>query len=253
MPDIPDDVKQKLLQDPAVQKIIMEQVSASGEDAVQALKTPEVQQQILTTCKEKFPEYASAASTKIKAFCNDPETQKQAKYYAGLATSYAAMMPAAIVAQIEQGPAGVRLLAFGGGFASCVNSGLSIINPLGALLATVSYLISAYQLLFSLTTMLFEAKPEWIQKVPSLDRYQDMLIEKCKFMTESQGRGLFYVFQGTLWLSLGSFKKLFNLAIGLWMVFVGILHILIHYGGYQIVAEKVSNQYKKLTSQETPP
>jgi len=209
MSDIPDDVKQKLLQDPAVQKIIMEQASKTGEDAIQALKSPEVQQQMLKTCQEKFPQYASTAGTKIKEFCSDPETQKQAQYYAGLAARYAAMMPAGIVAQIEQGPAGVRLLAFIGGCASCVNSGLDIINPLGALLSTVSYLISAYQVVFSLTTMIFEAKPEWIQKVPSLDKYQDLLIEKCKFMTESLGRGLFYVFQGTLWLSLGSFKKLF--------------------------------------------
>ena len=34
-----------------------------------------------------------------------------------------------------------------------------------------------------------EAKPEWIQQVPGLDGYQNMLIEKAKFLAEAVGRG----------------------------------------------------------------
>jgi len=55
---------------------------------------------------------------------------------------------------------------------------------------------------------------------------------------------------GSPWEASRSF---FNLAIGIWMVFVGILHILIHFGGYQTFAEKVSKHYQKLTTEETPP
>lgn len=35
-----------------------------------------------------------------------------------------------------------------------------------------------------------EAKPEWIQRVPGLNEYQDMLLNKAKFLAESKGRGL---------------------------------------------------------------
>ena len=79
-----------------------------------------------------------------------------------------------------------------------------------------------------------EAPPEYIAKVPGLNGYQertarimlkdldpedekllkcsvlkmmgksvhlqDMLLDKCKFLSETLGRGGFYIFQGTLWL-----------------------------------------------------
>ena len=45
-----------------------------------------------------------------------------------------------------------------------------------------------------------EAKPEWIQKVPGLNEYQDMLLNKAKFLAESKGRGLGAQIVGWLWV-----------------------------------------------------
>lgn len=79
MSGIPDDVKKSLMNDPKVQKAVQDAAEKTGKDAMSALQDPEVQRQIMETCKEKFPEYAGQAKTKIMEFCNDPEVQAAAK------------------------------------------------------------------------------------------------------------------------------------------------------------------------------
>lgn len=244
---IPDDIKQKLMQDPAVQNAMKE----AGKGALESLQDPKVQAQIMETCKEKFPQYASAAKDHIKAFVNDPEVQKQAKHYASVAGAYVMQAGGAFVATIQQGPAGVRFFSFIGGVGSAVVAVLAMINPLKLIFGPVIYVLSGYQLLFSLTTIIFEMPPEWITKVPGVTAYQDMLMDKAKFLTETLGRGLFYVFQGTLWLCFASLQDWDKLLCGLWMVFVGALNIMIHYGGYTVFAEKVAQGYHAL-SRPTP-
>lgn len=248
--DVPDSVKQQLMQDPKVQAAIQEQVKKMGGDALEALKDPKVQQQILDTCKEKFPEYADKAKKQVLEFVNDPEVQRQAKAWANTAGAYALSAGGALIAQIQQGPAGIRFLSFCGGAASFANGIMDLINPLGALVHPVKYTLAVYQMLFSFTTMLFEAKPEWIQKLSGLDKYQDMLMDKAKFLSETLGRGLFYIFQGTLWLCFASLSDVIDLGVGIWMVFVGVLNLLVHFGGYTSFAEKVAEGYQKLSSTE---
>lgn len=241
---IPPELTDSLLADPAVQQAIKRQVVKSGEDVAKALQDPSVQAQILVTCKERFPQYAALARDKIFELSNDPEVQRRARELGTKVVQYAGQAGAMLVAQIEQGPAGVRVLAFLGGLASCVVSALHLINPFGLLTGTVVYVLCFYQMLFSLTTMLFEAQPEWIQRVGGgVDTYQDMLIRKSKFLSEALGRGLFYVFQGSLWLSIAGMADVMELACGAYMVFVGILNILMHYGGYSRFAEKLSKTY----------
>eukprot|EP00413_Alexandrium_margalefii_P009483 CAMPEP_0204541836 /NCGR_PEP_ID=MMETSP0661-20131031/18534_1 /ASSEMBLY_ACC=CAM_ASM_000606 /TAXON_ID=109239 /ORGANISM="Alexandrium margalefi, Strain AMGDE01CS-322" /LENGTH=117 /DNA_ID=CAMNT_0051548533 /DNA_START=1 /DNA_END=351 /DNA_ORIENTATION=+ len=94
----------------------------------------------------------------------------------------------------------------------------------------VGYVLHGYLIAFALTTMLFEAKPEWIAMASGLDVYQNMLLEKAEFLSEVLGRGLFYGFQGTLWLSFASFSALQNFALGLWLLLVAMLHIFMHFG-----------------------
>merc|ERR1719362_757845 len=104
------------------------------------------------------------------------------------------------VGVIEQGPAGIRLIAFFSSVGSVVLSVMAAID-IRNITQPVKYAISIYQVIFSLTSMLFEAKPEWIAKIPGLDGYQNMLIDYVKALTVVGGRGLFYGFQGLLWLS----------------------------------------------------
>jgi len=246
MSGIPDDVKKSLMNDPKVQKAVQDAAEKTGKDAMSALQDPEVQRQIMETCKEKFPEYAGQAKTKIMEFCNDPEVQAAAKKYSAMAGAYVMKAGGALVATIEQGPAGIRFLCFIGSCASVVNSILKLIHISHILATPVKYVLSIYQLLFAITTVLFEAPPEYIAKVPGLNGYQDMLLDKCKFLSETLGRGGFYIFQGTLWLCFASLSDILDLAVGLALVCCGILNLLMHFGGLGKFQEKVRQGYEKL-------
>merc|ERR1711920_57688 len=96
-----------------------------------------------------------------------------------------------------------------------------------------TYLILlSYNLIFSITSMIFEAKPEWIQAVQGLDKYQNMLIEYCVFLATAIGRGLFYAFQGTLWFTFASATPIGFLIVCLGLVFfcLAFIHILMYFG-----------------------
>eukprot|EP00913_Durusdinium_trenchii_P029959 g28074.t1 len=248
-------VQDKILQDPQVQAAVKkagqenmsddkprhnELSSMRGEDA---LSDPAVQAEILKVAKEKFPEAASAAKDKIMEWANDPEVQKQAYQYAGIAAEKVWQSVSQVGSLIEQGPAGVRVLAFVGGVAALAQSIwvlLGLMSPISASTQIPKYVVHFYQLFFATTTMLFEAKPEWIQKVPGLNDYQDLLINKAKFLAEATGRGLFYGFQGTLFLCFGMSDQTATARIGLWFLFMAMLHILMGFGVMpQEVAKKM--------------
>merc|ERR1712008_296613 len=104
--------------------------------------------------------------------------------------------------EVKQGSPFVRLLAFGVSVFSCVLSILHLVNITSFFSDLALYLVSIYQVIFSLTAILFEAKPQWIQAVEEktrapISKYQDLLIDNAKFLTLNGGRGMFYFFQGT--------------------------------------------------------
>merc|ERR1719238_87009 len=101
--------------------------------------------------------------------------------------------------------------------------------------------------------MLYEAKPEWIAKIGPLGKYHDMLLVKAKFISEVLGRGLFYIFQGSLWLAFANLVKIFDLATGCFMVFVGVLHVAMHYGKLGSVAAKMREGYERLATKPSGP
>lgn len=230
-------VRDKILQDPKVQAAIKK----AGEDA---LSDPAVQAEILKVAQEKFPEVASAAKDKILEWANDPQVQAKAYEYAGIAADYAWQSVSQVGDLIEQGPSGVRILAFIGGAAAlvqCIWVLTGLFHPVSASMQIPKYVIHLYQAAFAITTVLFEAKPEWIQKVPGLNDYQDMLLNKAKFLAESTGRGLFYGFQGTLWLCFSSLTAPAELLIGLWFMFLAVLYILM---GFDIMPQEVAKKMK---------
>merc|ERR1712232_70444 len=220
-------IQDALLKDPKVQA----EIQKASHDA---LNDPAVQNALMQAFQEKFPEYAAQARDHILAWARDPDVQARAKQYAGVALGFAADAGNQIMKRIEQGPVGVRLLAFAAGVGSCTNSVLSLIE-IKTLLAghLILYMIAVYQLVFSLTTMLFEAPPEWIQNVQAtialpIDSYHDMLIENCRFLSLSGGRGMFYIFQGTLWLAFATLKNPVTLAVGCFLIFIGALHVMMY-------------------------
>eukprot|EP00927_Polykrikos_kofoidii_P018534 TRINITY_DN1859_c0_g1_i2.p1 TRINITY_DN1859_c0_g1~~TRINITY_DN1859_c0_g1_i2.p1 ORF type:complete len:258 (+),score=41.06 TRINITY_DN1859_c0_g1_i2:114-887(+) len=239
--------REALLKDPRVQECIRQHGEA-------ALKDPEVQAQIVTVCKEKFPQYATMAASQVTVWASDPAVQEQAKAYAGVVLSYVVDAGDSFMGQIEQGPAGVRYLAF---IASLVSMGLAILclTDIGSALGNfVLYMISVYQLLFSATACLFEVSPEtleWLQqktKVP-ISSYQDKMITYAGFLTHNSGRGMFYMYQGSLWLAFSSFtnlRGLLQIGIGVFLCFLGILALLMAKGIMpQTVAAKMRHSYRK--------
>jgi hypothetical protein len=232
-----DELAQKLLADPQVQQAM----AAAGENA---MKDPKVQEAIQKAAmdsgsalakqlQEQGPDALKAATDAALEMASDPEVQAKAKEYAGQAAAaaqkYGAMGADLFVQQIEQGPQGVRAMACLISIVSIVNSVMTVINPL-SLVNPISYVISAYQLMFACSTALFELPPDYMEKVSFLKEYQDVLSKKCNFLTDVMGRGLFYIFQGSLWAGFASLTDLLDLAVTILMVFIGVIHVAMHYG-----------------------
>lgn len=216
-------LRDELLADPAVQDALVR----AGR---KAMSDPAVQEQILRAAEAKGPQAAEAAASKLSEWVSDPDVQSWARARAVEAASGAAVMaangPARLVGLIEQGPTGVRWLAFCVGALSAARSVFDVLQ-VWHILAPVAYLISCYQLLFGLIIMLLEADPVWLMGRPTLNRYQDFLIENAKMLTHSYGRGAFYVFMALLMLG-SDFGVSFLVALAL--LLVGALHWAMHFG-----------------------
>lgn len=215
-----DTVKEALLKDPRVQ----EQLRKRGEDA---LSDPAVQQKIISICQDRFPDVAEQVAQNVAEWADDPEVQRKVRD-AAKQTLFTG--PSRVLALIEQGPSGVRVLAFGGGVASAALAFLSMLNIIQQIAHPIDWIIDSYQLMFSLTTMLFEANPDTIQSVGVLTRWYDYAIKWAPFLTTALGRGLFMVFQGTLWIRESNLTDIPSIAVGTYMIFVGGVLVALHWG-----------------------
>lgn len=245
--EVPDSIRQAIFEHPKV----MEAVRKSEKARTAPLADPVVQQQILSVCYERHPEVAEVAPAAIASWGKDPQAQKAAQLAAGVVPVLATVAGLFVgdhrgVELINQGSPVVRLLAFIGGMSCIFMSAFPIINPWLLLNHPVMWAIHAYQLIFSVTTLIFEAKPEWVKSLPMLDDYKAILLDNAKFLAKTLGRGMFYCFQGTLWLCLGYSVPMaaatvnqgfitktyhfFSVILGLYMVLLGGAHILMHYG-----------------------
>jgi hypothetical protein len=234
------------LRDPQVQAMVREKGQA-------ALQDPAVQAQILDYAKANGGPALNFAKEQIMQFGQDPVVQAQAKHYASQAGVAFGQAAEHGVSLVEQGPTGVRLLAFLAGCASCVCSVMTFLdvgNLLGHLPAAV---VAGYQIVFSVSTMVFEAPPSVIEKVPGLTGYQDLLIDHVKAMSEVMGRGLFYIFQGTLWWSLSKLHNILNIAVGGALIFIGFLHVAMYYGKLDTVAAKMRQGYQAASQRASGP
>mmetsp|Transcript_120793 Transcript_120793/g.352837 ORF Transcript_120793/g.352837 Transcript_120793/m.352837 type:complete len:272 (-) Transcript_120793:247-1062(-) len=226
-------LQEQLLRDPTIK----EAVQSAG---LRALTDPAVQNSILKAVKEKAPHLANQAGVMVRTWSSDPATQARARHLAGLAAHAAGHLGENCVHCVEQGPEGVQVLAFAGGVASLVLAVLQVLNPFTVVGAGFTYVVSLYQVVFSLTTMLFEAKMEWISQVELINDYHNMLMLNMRFLALSLGRGLFYVFQGSIWWVLSSFTGIPQKILALYLCCLGALYILMHFGVMpQHVATKV--------------
>lgn len=142
-----------------------------------------------------------------------------------------------VASLIEQGPEGIRVLAFMGGFGSCVLATLGIASTISKIgVDTVMYshmILSGYMIIFAFTTMIFEAKPEWIQKAGhGIDVYQNTLLDNCAFLSQVLGRGLFYAFQGSIWTTFWESNLIgyCKLVLGVYYWIGAGFHVAMHFG-----------------------
>jgi len=245
MADASQALLEQALRDPQVQAMVRQK----GQEAMQ---DKEVQNAVMDYVKKNAPGAADEAKKKLENWAKDPEVQAKAKHYASQAGVAFGQAAEHGISLVEQGPTGVRLLAFMAGCASCVCAVMTFLdvgNLLGHLAAAI---VAGYQIIFSVSTIIFEAPPSVIEKVPGINGYQEMLIDHAKFMSEVMGRGLFYVFQGTLWLALSELHKIFNLAVGASLIAVGLLHVAMYYGKLDTVAMKMRAGYERAPGTPSP-
>eukprot|EP00413_Alexandrium_margalefii_P039272 CAMPEP_0204604352 /NCGR_PEP_ID=MMETSP0661-20131031/57809_1 /ASSEMBLY_ACC=CAM_ASM_000606 /TAXON_ID=109239 /ORGANISM="Alexandrium margalefi, Strain AMGDE01CS-322" /LENGTH=197 /DNA_ID=CAMNT_0051615499 /DNA_START=58 /DNA_END=651 /DNA_ORIENTATION=- len=131
--------------------------------------------------------------------------------------------------EIEQGPAMIRVAAFAASIGSIVCLVLHAADVINVF-HPVRCILHVYLGLFALTCILFEAPPEYVEKVNGANGYLELLIKHCGFLSNNAGRGLFYIFQATLWMSFYDGDSLMVLAMAAALTAVGVLSILMHFG-----------------------
>eukprot|EP00747_Dinoflagellata_sp_TGD_P184853 gnl/TRDRNA2_/TRDRNA2_40885_c0_seq1.p1 gnl/TRDRNA2_/TRDRNA2_40885_c0~~gnl/TRDRNA2_/TRDRNA2_40885_c0_seq1.p1 ORF type:complete len:192 (-),score=49.14 gnl/TRDRNA2_/TRDRNA2_40885_c0_seq1:171-746(-) len=143
------------------------------------------------------------------------------------AVDAASTMAVAVQDYIQRGPSGVRQLCFLGGILTVLFGLLSLVDVLEALAEPLQYLVNSYLMLFGLVTCIIESPPEWLQQSEKLQRAQSFVHEFAKFLTTLGGRGLFYLFQGSLSMT---FSWSLSFLLALYMFFMGVVCILMQYG-----------------------
>mmetsp|Transcript_25317 Transcript_25317/g.71422 ORF Transcript_25317/g.71422 Transcript_25317/m.71422 type:complete len:186 (-) Transcript_25317:302-859(-) len=133
----------------------------------------------------------------------------------------------AVLDYVQRGPDGIGWFCFVGGLATCVYSTALCINIFAALLEPLTYMVNMYQAMYGAVTCLVESPLEW-QANPKLARAQGFVHEFARFLTTHGGRGLFYLFQGSLALSLRGLYASYILAV--YMIALGALRIAMQLG-----------------------
>lgn len=134
---------------------------------------------------------------------------------------------------VQEGPAGISILCFLGGWATFIVGVIGLVSLNSSSL--FHYVLNAYLTGFGMVAILLEADVEkcYSLKVigklaPFVERYQHDIFDRAKFLTELRGRGLFYIFVGTLsvtqcWWCLFFF-------IGVWNLIMGMLTLMMSFG-----------------------
>ncbi|CDJ32972.1 uncharacterized protein EMH_0075230 [Eimeria mitis] len=125
---------------------------------------------------------------------------------------------------LGEGPKPLRFLCFLGGLMTVLTSGLACINIFSFLTEPSNYILQLYLILFGTLTMAVEAKD-----IPPLERMRPFFFSWFRFLTVPGGKGCFYIFYGSLSLSL--WRSSFVLAlVGIYTASMGVVCVLVHFG-----------------------
>merc|ERR1719221_2171734 len=97
------------------------------------------------------------------------------------------------------------MLCFLGGLATFIAGVVGLMNIGSVFLYPFNYVLYGYLAAFGVVTFLLEADIETFARFPVfgkfahlVDQYQEDIFQRAKFLTELRGRGLFYLFVGSL-------------------------------------------------------
>ncbi|OLQ04035.1 hypothetical protein AK812_SmicGene12935 [Symbiodinium microadriaticum] len=162
-----------------------------------------------------------------------------AKEFSSSALKNGAAVAGVVGEYVQRGPEGVGWLSFMGGAASIVLGCLGFLNIAAIILDPLEYVVNGYQTLFGVVVCLLEAPDEWIGNNDKLSKARGFIKEYARFLYTCGGRGLFYLFQGTLSMSLDTYTLTFLL--GCYMCGMGMVNIAMQYGFFQDPAAQRRN------------
>merc|ERR1711920_350936 len=132
----------------------------------------------------------------------------------------------------------VRVMCQVGGAAIVLNGLFGVVDVSEAIDHAIYYIVNLYAVCFGLVTVIAECHPE--NGTPALyekvKRVQQWIYDWFRALTTMLGRGLFYIFQGSLAIASSSVMSA-GLVIGVYMILAGVVCIVLHvkqsYGNQQ--------------------
>eukprot|EP00929_Paragymnodinium_shiwhaense_P065731 TRINITY_DN32933_c0_g1_i1.p1 TRINITY_DN32933_c0_g1~~TRINITY_DN32933_c0_g1_i1.p1 ORF type:complete len:276 (+),score=33.68 TRINITY_DN32933_c0_g1_i1:77-829(+) len=136
---------------------------------------------------------------------------------------------------IQEGPAGISILCFLGGIVTTVVGFFGLLDIVDGLVSPFHYVLHIYLTGFGAIAVMLEADTQSLARMkvigrlgPLFESWQVAVFKRAQFLTELRGRGLFYVFVGTLAISQCMVCLLF--LVGLWNVLMGVICVLMSFG-----------------------
>lgn len=121
-----------------------------------------------------------------------------------------------------EGPLPLRALCFLGGIGLIGVGALGLLNVFNAIFAPTAFILHAYQVFFGLLITVVEGK----NLGSFFESHRERVDKYFFFLSLMGGRGALYILVGTLAVSMWS---LTDLAIGIYMIFLGVVCVMVHF------------------------
>eukprot|EP00933_Yihiella_yeosuensis_P065942 TRINITY_DN69966_c0_g1_i1.p1 TRINITY_DN69966_c0_g1~~TRINITY_DN69966_c0_g1_i1.p1 ORF type:complete len:173 (+),score=15.21 TRINITY_DN69966_c0_g1_i1:57-575(+) len=130
---------------------------------------------------------------------------------------------------IEQAPHRINIACFAGGAAVVLHGIFGVLNIFAVMDNTINYVVNFYMVLFGVVTCVTESHPELHPAMHDvLEKIQAWMHEWAKGLTLLWGRGLFYIFQGSLAMVSSGLISV-GLIVGAYMIAMGAVCISMHF------------------------
>eukprot|EP00930_Biecheleria_cincta_P035319 TRINITY_DN24298_c0_g1_i1.p1 TRINITY_DN24298_c0_g1~~TRINITY_DN24298_c0_g1_i1.p1 ORF type:complete len:176 (+),score=20.95 TRINITY_DN24298_c0_g1_i1:50-577(+) len=129
---------------------------------------------------------------------------------------------------VEQAPTRINMMCFCGGLAIILNGIFGVLNVFAVFDNTIYYVVNLYTVFFGVVTCITESRGDFQPTHDMVEATQKWMHEWAKGLTMLWGRGLFYIFQGTLAV-LSSGLISFGIFAGSYMMLMGMACVGLHF------------------------